>query len=54
MIFQIQTVTQEGREAVDTTVNEEYAMVLCRDYSMAFGSPCIVVREDEADFIRGQ
>lgn len=53
MIYQIQYVSAYGREVVDETTDEEYAIELCREYGMAFKSPCIVVREDEPDFIRG-
>lgn len=44
--------TKYGKEVVDETTDEQYSIFLCREYSIAFGSPCIVVREDESDFIR--
>ena len=53
MIYQIQYVTAYGREVVHTSDDEYSAEVICREYSIAFGSPCVVVREDEPDFIRG-
>ena len=52
MVYQIQHVTKYGREVVDDTNCENHAIELCREYSLAFHSPCIVVREDEPDFIR--
>jgi hypothetical protein len=53
MIYQIQYVTNRGKEVVDQTTDEQYSITLCREYSLAFNSPCIVVREDEPDFIGG-
>lgn len=52
MIYQIQTITPIGKEVIDSTIDEEFAMQLCKDYSIALRSSCIVVREDEEDFIK--
>lgn len=52
MKYQIQHVTKHGKEIVDETNCEQDAIYMCREYSIAFGHPCIVVREDESDFIR--
>ena len=53
MIYQIQYCIKGVIEVVDETVDAEHAIALCREYSMAFKYPCVVVREDEADFIKG-